>query len=51
MTAQQILFLLGKKDRKHFVRTYLTPMIKDGTLEYLYPAKGNAPTQAYIAKN
>ncbi len=51
MTAQQILFLLRKNDRKHFVRTYLTPMIKDGTLEYLYPAKGSIRAQAYIAKN
>jgi hypothetical protein len=51
MTAQQILFLLGKKDKKYFVRTHLTPMIKDGTLEYLYLAKGSIPAQAYIAKN
>lgn len=51
MTAQQILFLFGKKDKKHFVRTYLTPMIKEGTLEYFYPGNENAPIQAYTAKN
>ena len=39
LTAQQLVELLKRKDKKHFVRSHLTPMIKDGTLKYLYSSK------------
>ncbi|MBS0654700.1 MAG: putative DNA binding domain-containing protein [Verrucomicrobia bacterium] len=50
LTAQQLVDLLKRKDKKHFVRSHLTPMIKEGTLKYLFPKDGNAPNQAYICE-
>lgn len=47
LTAQQLVELLKRKDKKHFVRSHLTPMIKDGTLKYLYPEDEDSPSQAY----
>lgn len=46
-TAQQLVELLKKKDKKHLVRCYLTPMIKEGELKYLYPDDEDSPNQAY----
>jgi ATP-dependent DNA helicase RecG len=49
LTAQQLVDLLKRKDKKHFVRSYLTPMVKEGILKYLYPEDEDSPNQAYIA--
>lgn len=49
LTAQQIAEFLGKKDKKHLVRQYLTPLVKDGILKHVYPERGSSPNQAYIA--
>ncbi len=48
LTAQQLVKLLKRKDKKHFVRSHLTPMIKEGALKYLFPEDENSPNQAYI---
>lgn len=32
LTAQQIAEFLNRKDKKHLVRQYLTPLVKDGLL-------------------
>jgi ATP-dependent DNA helicase RecG len=50
LTAQQLVDLLQKKDKKHFVRSHLTPMIKEGKLKYLFPLNEGAPNQAYICE-
>lgn len=47
LTAQQLVDLLKRKDKKHFVRSHLTPMIKEGTLKYLFPEDEDSPNQAY----
>ena len=47
LTAQQLIDLLKRKDKKHFVRSHLTPMIKEGTLKYLFPEDEDSPNQAY----
>jgi len=47
LTAQQLVKLLKRKDKKHFVRSYLTPMVKEGALKYLFPEDENSPNQAY----
>lgn len=49
LTAQQIAEFLDRKDKKHLVRQYLTPLVKNGLLKYVYPERGNSPNQAYIA--
>jgi len=49
LTAQQLIELLHRKDKKHFVRSHLTPMIKEGSLKYLFPADEDSPNQAYLA--
>lgn len=46
LTAQQLVELLKRKDKKHFVRSHLTPMIKDGTLKYQYPEDEDSRSQA-----
>lgn len=51
LTAQQIAEFLNRKDKKHLVRQYLTPLVKDGLLKYVYPERGNSPNQAYITHN
>jgi len=48
LTSQQLADLLKRKDKKHFVRSHLTPMIKEGTLKYLFPEDEDSPNQAYI---
>lgn len=48
LTAQQIAEFLDRKDKKHLVRQYLTPLVKNGLLKYVYPERGNSPNQAYI---
>jgi ATP-dependent DNA helicase RecG len=50
LTAQQIAEFLNRKDKKHLVRQYLTPLVKDGLLKYVYPERGNSPNQAYKAE-
>jgi ATP-dependent DNA helicase RecG len=47
LTAQQLVKLLKRKDKKHFVRSHLTPMVKAETLKYLYPEDEDSPNQAY----
>lgn len=47
LTAQQLVKLLKRKDKKHFVRSHLTPMVKEGALKYLFPEDENSPNQAY----
>jgi len=47
LTAQQLVKLLKRKDKKHFVRSHLTPMVKEGLLKYLFPEDENSPNQAY----
>ena len=50
LTAQQLVEILKRKDKKHFVRSHLTPMIKEGTLKYLFPEDEDSPNQAYICE-
>jgi ATP-dependent DNA helicase RecG len=50
LTAQQLVDLLKRKDKKHFVRSHLTPMIKEGTLKYLFPEDEDSPNQAYTCE-
>jgi ATP-dependent DNA helicase RecG len=47
LTAQQLVKILKRKDKKHFVRSHLTPMVKEGALKYLFPEDENSPNQAY----
>ncbi len=47
LTAQEIAKFLNRKDKKHLVTQYLTPLVKDGKLKYIYPERGNSPNQAY----
>jgi len=49
LTAQQLVDLLKRKDKKHFVRSHLTPMIKEETLKYLFPEDEDSPNQAYTS--
>jgi len=49
LTAQQLSGVLRKKDKKYLVRQYLTPLVKEGVLKYIYPERGNTPLQAYRA--
>ncbi len=51
LTAQQLMDLLKRRDKKHFVRSHLTPMIKEGTLKYLFPEDQDSPNQAYTREN
>ena len=50
LTAQQLVKLLKRKDKKHFVRSHLTPMVKEGMLKYLFPDDENSPNQAYVCE-
>jgi ATP-dependent DNA helicase RecG len=50
LTAQQLVEILKRKDKKHFVRSHLTPMVKEGTLKYLFPEDKDSPNQAYICE-
>lgn len=50
LTAQQLVDLLKRKDKKHFVRSHLTPMVKEGTLKYLFPEDEDSPNQAYTCE-
>ncbi len=49
LTAQEIAQVLNRKDKKHLVTQYLTPLVKSGKLKYVYPARGNLPNQAYTS--
>jgi ATP-dependent DNA helicase RecG len=48
LTAQQMARFLNRKDKKHLVTQYLTPLVKEGLLKYVYPERENSPHQAYI---
>ena len=50
LTAHQLVDHLKRKDKNHFVRSHLTPMIKDGSLKYLFPKDEDSPDQAYICE-
>ena len=47
LTAQDLAIILDRKDKKHLVRTYLTPMVNAGELKYVYPNEPDFPKQAY----
>ncbi|NGX43045.1 MAG: hypothetical protein K940chlam7_01336 [Chlamydiae bacterium] len=47
LTAQQLAELLNRKDKKHLVRQYLSPLVKKGVLRHVYPERGTSPNQAY----
>ena len=47
LTAQDLAVILGRKDKKHLVRAYLTPMVNSGELKYVYPDEPDFPKQAY----
>ena len=47
LTAHQIAELLKRKDKKHLVRSCLTPMIKSGELKYAHSEIKNFQNQAY----
>jgi ATP-dependent DNA helicase RecG len=49
LTALQIAHFLSRKDKRYLVRQYLTPLVKDGQLKYVYPERGVSPKQAYKA--
>ena len=49
LTAHQIVEYLNRKDKKYIVRQYLTPLVKDDLLKYVYPERGSSPNQAYKA--
>ena len=46
LTAQQLVKLLKRKDKKHFVRSHLTLMIREEMLKYLFPEDENSPNKA-----
>ncbi|MDF2549344.1 MAG: ATP-dependent helicase [Chlamydiales bacterium] len=50
LTAQQIADFIKRKDKKYLVRKYLTPLVKEGLLNYAYPEKGNSPNQSYTTQ-
>ncbi|MCX6989538.1 MAG: hypothetical protein NTX49_00495, partial [Chlamydiae bacterium] len=50
LTAQELVDVLQRKDKKHFVRNHLTPMVRDGTLKYLFPEDEDSPNQAYTCE-
>jgi len=50
LTAQQLVEILKRKDKKHFVRNHLTPMVKEEALKYLFPEDEDSPNQAYICE-
>ncbi len=49
MTTSELAAIL-KRDKKRLVRKYLTPMTKEGLLQYKYPQMLEHPGQAYRTK-
>lgn len=47
LSAREIASLLGDRDQKHLVRTYLSPMVREGVLAYTIPEMENHPDQRY----
>jgi hypothetical protein len=50
LTAQGLVELLKRRSKNHLVRNYLTPMVKEGELNYLYPEDEDSPHQAYVVR-
>ncbi len=48
-TADELATII-KRNKKWIFRSYLSPMIKNGTLEYLFPSNPRHPMQAYRTK-
>lgn len=47
LSAREIASLLGGRDQKHLVRTYLTPMVHERLLAYTIPEMEKHPDQRY----
>jgi ATP-dependent DNA helicase RecG len=50
-SARELAGWLGRTDHKHLVREHLTPMVRDGLLEYTIPEMENHPDQRYTTVN
>lgn len=48
-TADELATII-KRNKRWIFRSYLSPMIKNGTLEYLFPSNPRHPMQAYRTK-
>ena len=47
MSARELAALLRRRDHKHLVRDYLSPMVAEGLLAYTIPEMENHPEQRY----
>ena len=47
MSARELAALLRRRDHKHLVRDYLSPMVAEGLLAYTIPEMENHPDQRY----
>ncbi|MDR1883193.1 MAG: hypothetical protein LBR26_10510 [Prevotella sp.] len=47
LTLNQLSDLMGRKDKKYLKSAYITPLRKQGKLEYTIPEMPNHPKQAY----
>ncbi|MFA5520833.1 MAG: ATP-binding protein [Castellaniella sp.] len=47
LSAREIASVLGDRDQKHLVRTYLSPMVREGVLTYTIPKMEKHPDQRY----
>lgn len=50
-SARELAGWLGRTDHKHLVREHLTPMVRDGLLDYTIPEMENHPDQRYTTVN
>lgn len=50
-SARELAGWLGRSDPKHLVREHLTPMVRDGLLNYTIPEMENHPDQRYTTVN
>jgi ATP-dependent DNA helicase RecG len=51
LTLSQLSYLMKRKHKKYLKNTYLTPLRKEGKLEYTIPEMPNHPKQAYRTVN
>jgi len=49
LSSRALAEILGRGDRKHLVRDFLSPMVAEGLLAYTIPAMENHPDQRYAA--
>ncbi|MFZ4539247.1 MAG: Fic family protein [Propionivibrio sp.] len=47
MTRQELMAVLGLKDRKHFADAYLKPALVEGKIKMTQPDKPNSRLQKY----